>query len=59
MATVVGTRKADSLFLMPKKLEISYMSLDLCYEKHPQRPANGPNSSGNWIFETGIERFEC
>jgi hypothetical protein len=24
---------------MPKKLEISYMYLDLCYEKYPERPS--------------------
>jgi hypothetical protein len=39
MATVVGTRKKGQLFLMPKKLEISYMYLYLCYEKYPERPS--------------------
>jgi hypothetical protein len=27
------------LFLMPRKLEISYLYLDLCYEKYPARPS--------------------
>ena len=26
-------------FLMPRKLEISYLYLDLCYKKYPERPS--------------------
>jgi hypothetical protein len=34
-----GWYQKGRLFLMPKKLEISYLYLDLCYEKYPERPS--------------------
>jgi hypothetical protein len=34
-----GWYQKGRLFLMPKKLEISYMYLDLCYKKYPDRPS--------------------
>jgi transposase len=34
-----GFYQKGRLYLMPKKLEISYLYLDLCYESYPERPS--------------------